>query len=57
MLITAPMVEARARAAPVSFQATVNVAPNWSRSQGGWVRVRHADGASGYLRSNQVWGP
>jgi SH3-like domain-containing protein len=22
----------------------------------GWVRVRHADGASGYLRINEVWG-
>ncbi|TAK40962.1 MAG: hypothetical protein EPO29_04870, partial [Betaproteobacteria bacterium] len=23
---------------------------------GGWLRVRHADGASGYLRAAQVWG-
>jgi len=22
----------------------------------GWVKVRHRDGASGYLRANQVWG-
>jgi len=60
LIITAPMVEARARAeesAPVSFQATQNVALELVEiAQGGWVRVRHADGASGYLRSNQVWG-
>jgi flagellar basal body rod protein FlgF len=23
---------------------------------GGWVRVRHADGATGYVRASQVWG-
>jgi hypothetical protein len=23
---------------------------------GGWLRVRHADGANGYLRSSVVWG-
>lgn len=22
----------------------------------GWIRVRHADGSSGYLRVNEVWG-
>lgn len=22
----------------------------------GWIKVRHADGASGYLRVNEVWG-
>jgi hypothetical protein len=22
----------------------------------GWARVRHADGASGYVRITQVWG-
>ena len=60
LIVTAPMVEARARAeesAPVAFQATQNVALELVEiAQGGWVRVRHADGASGYLRSNQVWG-
>ena len=25
-------------------------------AQGGWVRVRHADGATGFVRANQVWG-
>ncbi|MDR3087641.1 MAG: hypothetical protein LBU45_06790 [Azoarcus sp.] len=23
---------------------------------GGWVKVRHADGSSGYLRATEVWG-
>jgi SH3-like domain-containing protein len=43
--------------APVAFSAAQNVvlelvetAPN------GWLRVRHADGATGYLRAAQVWG-
>jgi Bacterial SH3 domain len=28
----------------------VEVAPN------GWLRVRHADGATGFVRAAQVWG-
>ena len=43
--------------APVAFSAAqsvvlelVEVAP------GGWLRVRHADGASGFVRAAQVWG-
>jgi SH3-like domain-containing protein len=43
--------------APVAFSAAqyvvlelVEVAPN------GWLRVRHADGASGYVPAAQVWG-
>lgn len=43
--------------APVAFSAAqyvvlelVEVAAN------GWLRVRHADGASGYVRAAQVWG-
>ena len=23
---------------------------------GGWIKVRHRDGQSGYVRANQVWG-
>jgi SH3-like domain-containing protein len=43
--------------APVAFSAAQNVvlelvevAPN------GWLRVRHADGATGFVRAAQVWG-
>jgi SH3-like domain-containing protein len=60
VLVTAPVADVRVRAeaaAPLAFQAqagvvleVVEVAPF------GWVRVRHADGASGYVRITQVWG-
>jgi SH3-like domain-containing protein len=60
VLVTAASVEARERAedgAPAAFSAVQNVvlelvevAPN------GWLRVRHADGAVGFLRANLVWG-
>jgi len=43
--------------APLAFSAAqsvvlelVEVAPN------GWLRVRHADGAAGFVRAAQVWG-
>jgi SH3-like domain-containing protein len=60
LLVTGPAAEARARpedGAPAVFSATQNVTlelvevvPN------GWLRVRHADGATGYVRASQVWG-
>ena len=60
LLVTGPTAEARARpeeGAPAAFSAAQNVtlelievAPN------GWLRVRHADGATGYVRAAQVWG-
>jgi len=60
VLVTAPSAEARQRpedAAPAVFSAAQNVtlelveiAPN------GWLRVRHSDGASGFVRAASVWG-
>ncbi len=60
VLVTGASAEARQRpedGAPAAFSATQNVvlelvevAPN------GWLRVRHADGASGFVRASQVWG-
>jgi SH3-like domain-containing protein len=60
LLVTGPSAEAHARpeeGAPALFSAAQNVtlellevAPN------GWLRVRHADGATGYVRAAQVWG-
>jgi len=60
VVVTASAVEVRQRpedGAPPVFSAAQNVAlellevvPN------GWLRVRHADGATGYLRVASVWG-
>jgi len=60
VMVTAPAAEVRARpddGAAQAFAATsgvvlelVEIAP------GGWLRVRHADGESGYVRATQVWG-
>ena len=42
---------------PLLFQAQKNVVIEWLNSDvAGWVKVRHRDGQSGYIRTNQVWG-
>jgi SH3-like domain-containing protein len=60
VLVTAALAEARARpeeGAPLAFSAAQNVALELVEvAAGGWLRVRHVDGASGYLRASQVWG-
>lgn len=60
VLVTGPAAEVRLRpedGAPAAFVAAqhvalelLEVAPN------GWLRVRHADGAAGFVRAAQVWG-
>lgn len=60
VMVTAPSAEVRAKpedGAAVAYAVAsgvvlelVEIAP------GGWLRVRHADGAGGYLRAAQVWG-
>lgn len=60
VMVTAPSAEVRARpedGAPQAFVAVSGVALELVEiAPGGWLRVRHADGASGYLRATQVWG-
>lgn len=60
VLVTAPNVDVRSRpddAAPPVFQATQNVALELVEiAPGGWVRVRHADGSSGYVKASLLWG-
>jgi SH3-like domain-containing protein len=60
VLVTAPIADVRLRAevaAPLAFQAQTGVVLDVIEvGPSGWVRVRHADGASGYVRIAQVWG-
>lgn len=60
VIVVAPVAPVRVRAeegAPVVFNAQQNVALEFSEvAAGGWLRVRHADGASGFVRAVQVWG-
>lgn len=39
------------------FQAEENIVLEWLDSDTkGWVKVRHSDGQTGYVKVNQVWG-
>ncbi len=39
------------------FQAEENTVLEWLDSNTkGWVKVRHTDGQTGYVKVNQVWG-
>lgn len=55
-----PLLDVRASAdfsAPVVFRARQQVALERIESTGtGWVKVRHLDGETGYVRSTDVWG-
>lgn len=60
VLVTAPSAEARQRpedGAPTVFSAAQNVALELvETAPNGWLRVRHSDGATGFVRSALVWG-
>lgn len=59
ILVKAPVAQVRAAAddnAPVVFQAQENVLLELLEVAGGWLRVRHRDGQSGFVRIAQVWG-
>ena len=60
VIVTAAVAEARQGAsdqAAVVFQAQQGVALDIAEPPaGGWIKVRHADGATGYVRISQVWG-
>jgi len=42
--------------APLVFQAEKGVALEFVESVPGWIKVRHRDGQTGYIKLNQVWG-
>jgi SH3-like domain-containing protein len=53
VVITAPSAEARVRPEDGAQNVVLELL---GMVPGGWLRVRHADGANGYLRSSVVWG-
>ena len=60
VMVRMPLAQVREAAddnAPVAFQAQQNVLLELLEvAGGGWLRVRHRDGLSGYIRVAQVWG-
>ena len=60
VLVTVPSAEVRSRAddsAPAVFSAAQNVVLDLVEiAPGGWLRVRHNDGAAGFVRAASVWG-
>jgi SH3-like domain-containing protein len=60
VMVRMPLAQVREAAddnAPVAFQAQQNVLLELlEMAGGGWLRVRHRDGQSGYVRVAQVWG-
>jgi SH3-like domain-containing protein len=60
VVVTTPVADVRQAASDqstVAFQAQQGVVLELAEvSSSGWVKVRHADGMTGYLRINQVWG-
>lgn len=60
VIVTAPTAEVKSRAddaSPPAFHVGQNVALELVEiASGGWARVRHADGSTGYLKTGQVWG-
>lgn len=60
VMIRTPVAQVRQSAddnAPVVFQAQQSVILDLVEvSGGGWLRVRHRDGQSGFVKVSQVWG-
>jgi len=60
VIVTAARAQIRQSAedsAPLAFEAEKNVAlVHVETVPGGWVKVRHRDGDTGFVRANQIWG-
>lgn len=60
VVVTAALADVRQKpdmASPLVFQASKQVALEWLADTGiGWIKVRHADGSTGYIKSLEVWG-
>lgn len=59
VIVTAPTAQVRAAPDPSSklvFEAERDVVLEFVESVTGWVRVKHADGVTGFVRASEVWG-
>ena len=60
VIVTADRAEVRQKAdegSSLVFEAEKSVAMEFLEvASGGWVKVRHRDGPSGFVRANQIWG-
>ena len=60
VIVTVPLAEARQApeaSSALVFQAQQNVVMEWLEPVvNGWIKVRHRDGQSGYVKTSQVWG-
>lgn len=60
VLVAAARAEVRQKpdeTAPLVFEAEKKVSLDYlETAPGGWIKVRHRDGQSGFVRANQVWG-
>lgn len=59
VMVRVPVAEVRQRpeeSAPVAFRVEQGVVLEFGGFSGGWARVRHRDGAAGYIRPGQLWG-
>lgn len=59
VVVTAQTAMVRANwsdSAPVSFIAPRQLGLEWQGNSGDWVKVRHRDGSTGYIKASEVWG-
>jgi SH3-like domain-containing protein len=59
VMVKVPLAQIRERpedAAPLAFQAQQDVVLDLVEVNGAWAQVRHRDGASGYVKAQQLWG-
>lgn len=59
VMIKAPVAavrQAAAETAPVVFEAQQNVILELEEAAAGWLKVKHRDGQTGYIKASDVWG-
>lgn len=60
LIVTVPKAEIRQKpdnGSPLAFEAIKDVILELAdKPTDGWVKVRHRDGSTGFIRVNQVWG-